>query len=149
MVGFGFSMVAVRPLSRELLLDCIKELSIQDRWLLARQNFALVFDLADIEPIAQEIEQRSALEQNAAADSTGCEQPFLCSDILISEVAHHRVHPTEFEIASVDQPDPFGLVFDDGDLAVLHLVSKGQGTADPKPFSFGGGNLVADALGGD
>jgi len=32
---------------------------------------------------------------------------------------------------------------------VLHVIAEGQGTADPKPLSFGGSNLVADALGSD
>ena len=65
------------------------------------------------------------------------------------EVPHQRIDAAEFEVTPEDQPDPFGLVLDDGDLAVLHLVAKGQGTADPKSLALGGGDLVADALGGD
>jgi hypothetical protein len=56
MVGFGFGVISVRPLIGELLLNCIKKLPVHDRWLLAGQDFALVFDLADIEPVAQQIE---------------------------------------------------------------------------------------------
>ncbi len=52
MVGFGFGVISVRPLIGELLLNCIKKLPIHDRWLLAGQDFTLVFDLADIEPVA-------------------------------------------------------------------------------------------------
>jgi hypothetical protein len=51
---------------------------------------------------------------------------------FISEVSHQRVDPAEFEVAPVDQPDPFGFVFDDGNLAVLHLIAEGEGTADPE-----------------
>jgi hypothetical protein len=52
MVGFGFGVISVGPLIGELLLNCIKKLPIHDRWLLAGQDFTLVFDLADIEPVA-------------------------------------------------------------------------------------------------
>src|SRR5258705_838284 len=56
LVGFGFGLISVRPLIGELLLNCIKELPIHDRWLLTGQDFTLVFDLADIEPVAYQIE---------------------------------------------------------------------------------------------
>jgi hypothetical protein len=52
----------------------------------------------------------------------------------------------EFEIAPIDLPDPLGLVFDDGDLPVFHLITKGEGTTDPETLSFGRRNLVADTL---
>src|SRR5438477_5390431 len=52
MIGFGFGVISVRPLIGELLLNGIKKLPIHDRWLLTGQDFALVFDLADIEPVA-------------------------------------------------------------------------------------------------
>ena len=63
---------------------------------------------------------------------TGCAQSDLGSDIFIFEVLHQSIDAAEFEVAPVDQPDPFGLVLDDSNLAVLHLVAKGQGTADPE-----------------
>src|SRR5258707_6341630 len=53
------------------------------------------------------------------------------------------------EIASVDQADSLCLVLDNGDLVVLHVITEGEGTANPKPLSFGGSDLVADALGSD
>jgi hypothetical protein len=56
MVGFGFGVISVRPLIGELLLNSIKKLPIHDRWLLAGQDFTLVFDLANIELVAQQIE---------------------------------------------------------------------------------------------
>src|SRR5713226_7601333 len=114
MVGSGFGVVSVRPLVGELLLNCIKKLPFHDRWLLAGQDFALVFDLADIEPIAQQIEQRSAFEGNAAMGSTGYAQSYLCSDVLVFEVSHQRIDSAEFDVAPVDQPDPFGFICDDG-----------------------------------
>ena len=69
-VGFGFGVISVRPLVGELLLNCIKELPIHDHRLLAGEDFTLVFDLADIELVAQQIDQRSAFEENAAMGNT-------------------------------------------------------------------------------
>src|SRR6267378_890526 len=94
--SFG-GVSSVGPLIGELLLDGIKKLSIHDRWLLAGQDFTLVFDLADIEPVAQQIEQRAAFEGNAATGRTGCAQSCLGSDVFISEVSHQRVDAAEFE----------------------------------------------------
>src|SRR5260370_384183 len=45
----------------------IKKRAIHDRRLLAGQDLVLVFDLADIEVIAQQIVQRTAAEWDAAA----------------------------------------------------------------------------------
>src|SRR5258708_33637550 len=67
---------------------------------------------------------------------TGCAHSLLRSDVFISEVSHQRIAPAESEVSPVDQPDPFGFVFDDGNLAVLHLIPEGQGTADPETLRF-------------
>src|SRR4030081_2087944 len=72
MVGFGFGVISVGPLIAELLLNCIKKLPLHDRWLLAGQNFAPVSYLADIDPVTQQIEQRSAFKGNASMGRTGC-----------------------------------------------------------------------------
>src|SRR5712671_1267244 len=42
MVGFGFGVISVGPLIGKLLLNCIKKLSIHNRWLLPGQDFTLV-----------------------------------------------------------------------------------------------------------
>jgi hypothetical protein len=109
MVGFGFGVISVRPLIGELLLNCIKKLPIHDRGLLAGQDFALVFDLADIEPVAQQIEQRSAFERNAAVGRTGCAQSYFRSDVFVFEVSRQRIDSAEFEVSPVDQPDPLSM----------------------------------------
>ena len=80
---------------------------------------------------------------------TGCSKSYLASDVFVAEVSDQRIDTAEFEVSPVDQPDAFGFVFDDGNLAVLHLIAEGQGTADPEALSFGGCNLVLYPLGGD
>jgi hypothetical protein len=52
--GFVANDGAVRPLSEGFLPDGIKQCAFHDRRLLARQDLILVFDLADVEAIAQQ-----------------------------------------------------------------------------------------------
>ena len=68
---------------------------------------------------------------------TGCAQSGFGSDISVFEVSHQRIDPAEFEVSLVDQPDPFGFVFNDCNLAVLHLVAEGDVIAIADP-TFGG-----------
>jgi hypothetical protein len=66
---------------------------------------------------------------------TSCAQSGLGSDIFVFEVPHQRIDSAEFKVSPVDQPDPFGFVFDNSNLAVLHLIAEGEGTADPETLS--------------
>src|SRR5258706_3020777 len=70
MVGLATYDGAVGPLGEGFLSDRVKQRAIHDRRLLARQDLVLVFDLADIEVIAQQIVQRATAERDAAARST-------------------------------------------------------------------------------
>ena len=63
------------PLVGQLLLDRIEQGPVHDGRLRARQDLVFVFDLADIEAVAQQIEQQAAAEENAAASRTRREQP--------------------------------------------------------------------------
>ncbi len=90
----------------------------------------------------------TTFEGNAAVGSTGYAQSCLCSDVFISEGSHQRIDSAEFEVSPVDQPHPFGFVFDDGNLAVLHLIAEGQGTTDPESLSLGRCNLVPEVTKG-
>jgi hypothetical protein len=61
-------------LIRKLLLDRIEQSPLHDRWLLAGQDVPFISDLADIKPVAQEIEQRSPLERDAPNATGAAEQ---------------------------------------------------------------------------
>jgi len=45
------------------------------------------------------------------------------------------VDAPEFEVSPEDQSDQFSFFFDNGNLAVLHLIAKGQGASDPQALS--------------
>jgi hypothetical protein len=66
-----------------------------------------------------------------------------------SEVAQEFVDAGYLEISAEDHPDPFGLVLDDGEVAVLQLIAKGEGAAYPQSFALGRCDLVPDTLGGN
>jgi hypothetical protein len=117
--------------------------------MIAGQDLVVVFDLTDIEAIPQQIEQRATAEENAATGRACCQQSGFGADVPLAEVSHQCIDAAEVEIALEDQPDPFGLVLDNGNLAVFHLIAKGEGTSDPQTFPFRSGDLVPDALGSD
>ncbi len=58
---------AVGPLGERFLPGCVKQRAVHDRRLLARQDLILIFDLADIEVVSQQIVQRATAERDATA----------------------------------------------------------------------------------
>ena len=74
------------PLGEAFLADGLKQRAIHDRRLLAGQDLVLVFDLADIEVVAQQIVQRAAAERDPTARRTRGEQPGFGPDVAFSEV---------------------------------------------------------------
>src|SRR3989442_11290087 len=75
----------------ELGLHCAKEITIEDGGLLARKDFALERDLADIEPIAQEAGERTSREGDPSDRSPGRERSHLCDDPSFTKVGHQPV----------------------------------------------------------
>jgi hypothetical protein len=57
-------------LGEGFLPDCVEQRAIHDWRLLTRQDLILVFDLADIEVVAQQVVQRAAPERDPAARRT-------------------------------------------------------------------------------
>src|SRR5262249_36270166 len=116
---------------------------------LAREHLAFEDDLADVETIAQEVGKRTSGERHPANRAPGLEQSQLGDDPPLAKVAHQAVEAAKLEIALEDGPNALGLFFNHDDLRVLSRVSEGDDAADPQPLALGGGDLVADALGGD
>ena len=78
---------------RQLLLDRIKQGALHDRRLLAGRDLALISDLADIEPVAQKVEQRPPLEWDATAGAASREQPGLGPDVTLLEISNQALIP--------------------------------------------------------
>ena len=49
---------------------------------------------------------------------TGGAQSYFRSDVFISEIPHQLIDSAEFEVSPVDQPDPFGFVFDNSNWSI-------------------------------
>src|SRR5262249_38872829 len=130
-------------------LHGLKQLAV-DQWRLrARADLTFIENLADVEAIAQQVEQGALREEHAAARAAVRQLADLCSDIALGKLEHQPVDAAEGEIPTKDHADPFGLLVDDGELAILEFVSQRHHSADPKPLALGGRYLVANALGGD
>src|SRR5258706_6859145 len=135
MVGLAAHDGAVRPLGKRFLPNRFKQRTIQARRLLARQDLVLVFDLADIEVVAQQVVQRTTAERYSAARRARRELLGPCSDVSFFEVPYQFVNAAEFQVSPEDQSDQLSFFFDDRDLALFHLVAKRQSASDPKALS--------------
>src|SRR5713101_8180538 len=134
-VGFVAYDGAVGPLGKGFLPDRLKQRAIHDRRLLARQDLVPVFDLADIEVVAQHVVQRTTAERYSAARRARRELLGPCSDVSFFEVPYQFVNAAEFQLSPEDQSDQLSFFFDDRDLALFHLVAKRQSASDPKALS--------------
>ena len=70
MIGFAARECTVRPLNKGLLAYRFKQCAIQDWRLLVWEDLVLVFDLSDIEVVAQQVRERSSAERDAATCCT-------------------------------------------------------------------------------
>src|SRR5262249_13012720 len=105
-------------------LHGLKQLAV-DQWRLrARADLTFIENLADVEAIAQEVEQGALREGHATARAAVRQLADLCSPIALAKVEHQPVDAAEREIATKDHADPLGLLFDDGELAILEFVSQ-------------------------
>src|SRR6202140_5079086 len=82
---------AVGPLGERFLPDRLEQRAVHDRWLFAGQDLILVFDLANIEMIAQQVIQGATTERYAAARRSRGEQFAFCPDVALSKVPNQLV----------------------------------------------------------
>src|SRR5258708_36400384 len=136
-------------LGRGLMRFGGKQGGIHDRRMLAREDLILGFDLTDIELVAKHVVQRAVTEWDATARRARREPFCLGPDVAFLEVPYQFIDAAEFQVSPEDQSDQFSLFFDDGDLALLHFIAKGQGASDPRALSLRCRDLVADPIGGD
>src|SRR5437660_5960557 len=148
-IGFGADDRVVVALVVELGLHRLKEITLEDSGLLTGEDLALEGDLADVEPVAQKMGERAAGEWDAANRAPRLERSHLSDDPPLAKVGHQQVEAAKLQIPPKDGPNALSLLFDHDDLAVLGLVSERGHAADPEPLALGGGDLVADALGGN
>ena len=84
-------------MGRQLVLHRLKQALVHDRRLFSWQHFALVTDLANEEPVAQQMGERAPAKGNAAA---GVARRPERSDVFGHEVAREFVDPADLQVAA-------------------------------------------------
>src|SRR5216683_6650112 len=90
-IGFGACDRVIVALLAELGLHRVKEITIEYGRLFAGEDLALEGDLADVEPIAQQMGERAAGEWDAANGAPGFERSHLGDDPSLAKVGHQQV----------------------------------------------------------
>src|SRR5215475_15893739 len=119
----------------------LKQLAVDQRRLRARADLTFIENLADVEAIAQEVEQGALREEHAAARAAVRQLADLCSHIALTKLEHQPVDAAEREIPSKDHTHPLGLLCHDSELAILEFVSQRHHPADPEPLALGSRHL--------
>ena len=135
---------------RELLgksgLHGVEEATVENRQLLSWEDLALKLDLADVEPIAQQVGEGTSGEGDAADDLSRTLDAPLRGDPLPPEIRQQRTNASEFEVAPEDRTDGLGLCLIHRDLAVFGIITEWGHATDPEPLALGRSNLVPDPL---
>src|SRR5262249_12391699 len=72
-------------------LHGLKQLAVDQWWLRARADLTLIENLADVEAIAQEVEQGTLREGHATARAAVRQLADLCSHIALAKLEHQPV----------------------------------------------------------
>src|SRR5258707_1287567 len=67
----------------------------------------------------------------------------------LAQVGHEQIEAAELEVAAEDGSDRLCFRLIDRNPAILRVIAERCHAADPETLALGGGDLVADALGGD
>src|SRR5262249_61613088 len=127
----------MRSLLGQSPLHGLKQLAVEQRRRRARAGPTFIENLADVEAIAQEVEEGALREGHAAARAAVRQLADLCSHIALAKLEHQPVDAAECEIPTKDHADPLSLLFDDSELAILEFVSQRHHSADPEPLALG------------
>src|ERR1700757_4512361 len=93
--------------------------------------------------------ERSAREWDAAYGLPDLERPHLGDDAPLAQVGHEQIEAAELEVAAEDGSDRLCFRLIDRNPAILRVIAEWHHAADPEALALGGGDLVANALGGD
>src|ERR1700731_976182 len=111
-------------MNRKLVLDDLPKLRIEDGLLLARVGFALVNNVAPIEPVLQHQVEGAAGEMLAAGQPSAGSCTALAHNTQPVEIGLEQQDQAQFGIASKDQPDSQRLSLIHGQLALLDVVTE-------------------------
>src|ERR1035437_1073048 len=115
----------------------------------ARMTYTFVPDLAEVDWIREHLVERSTVEPVAARLFAVLCDSYFGSDASSIQILHQQPYGTEFQVSSKDPSHCLRFRLIHNKVALNHVVTNRNQTADPHPLLLGGGDLVPDPLPGD
>ena len=140
---------AALPVGGEPILHRLPERLVHDRGMLAGMDLVAMPDAADEERVGEHGVELAAREGGAAAAAAVPMQPLRRADAGSIELGLQPLHRAEREIALEDPLHQRRLLRHRLQAARLGAVADRDHAAHPHALRLGGGDLVADPLGGD
>src|ERR1700742_2438306 len=106
----------------------------------------LVGDLAHITPVAQKIAERPWSEAAGPRDTSIWPNPPLGPHALPVHFLEGSANGSQLQVTLEYSPHRLGFLRHDDELLFLVDVAKGNVSAHPEAFGFGGGNLVPNSF---
>src|SRR5262249_19848029 len=139
------AIVTLGGVAGKLRLDRIPQRRIDNCLMVAKIRLFVVNDLASIDAVPQYQVERTAGEWLATREAARGARPPACLDSPGCQCVLQQPDRAKFGIAAKNAADDFRLVFDDDELAVSRPIPERWDATHPHPFSFRGGDLVANA----
>src|SRR5215211_3403463 len=130
----------------ELRLHGLKQVTLEDRLVLAAMHLAPIDHLADVEPVLEQIREGADAEADTAPLAPVGKAVCLCPDAAPIEVVDERTDRAERKIAREDRADGVRLLGHEDDLLVDAAIAERKRPTDPNALALGGGDLVTHPL---
>src|ERR1700733_121584 len=114
--------------------------------MLARMDLAAIGDLADVEPVLQEMGEWANTIAGSGDRPSICQSPWFRFETLGIERCRERADRAQTQIALEDRADEICLLRNDLQFLVDAAIAERHRTADPDALALGGGDLVAHPL---
>src|SRR4051812_15610069 len=90
----------------QLSLDGIEQRTIDNRLLFAFQNLALEDHLANVESVAEQVNERSSGEWDASSSLSRFQRAGFGDDVSLAQISHQQIETADFEVAAEYGSDP-------------------------------------------
>src|ERR1700758_1374165 len=117
--------------------------------MLAAIHLTSIMDLANVEPVLEQMGERSHAKPNPTPLLALPAPIDLRPDAPPVELREQRAHGAQLQIKAENGADRLGLFGQDFELLIDAAIAEGNGSADPQALALGGRNLVAHPLADD
>src|SRR3984893_13806641 len=127
-------------------LHGFEQIAGEDRRMLAAMHLTPIGDLADVEPVLEQMGKRSDAEADAAAPAAIATAIDLGPDALPIKLRDQSPDGAKLQIACEDGADHLRLLGHHFELLIDAAIAERNGSADPEALALGGRDLVAHPL---